>query len=174
MSRIQVAESAGFCFGVKRAIEMAYAAIKTEHPLYSYGQLIHNKTVTDDLAAKGLQITEDLDSMEAGTLLIRSHGVGKELYDKAEEKGLRILDGTCPFVKKIHQIVQQQQEAGKGILVVGDGAHPEVIGICGWCQNQAVILEDEQAAREKENTSSISTAEIFLIALTVMSFFPHC
>ncbi|HIY04643.1 MAG TPA: bifunctional 4-hydroxy-3-methylbut-2-enyl diphosphate reductase/30S ribosomal protein S1 [Candidatus Anaerotignum merdipullorum] len=150
MSRIQVAESAGFCFGVKRAIEMAYAAIKTEHPLYSYGQLIHNKTVTDDLAAKGLQITEDLDSMEAGTLLIRSHGVGKELYDKAEEKGLRILDGTCPFVKKIHQIVQQQQEAGKGILVVGDGAHPEVIGICGWCQNQAVILEDEQAAREKD------------------------
>lgn len=145
-----MAESAGFCFGVKRAIEMAYAAIKTEHPLYSYGQLIHNKTVTDDLAAKGLQITEDLDSMEAGTLLIRSHGVGKELYDKAEEKGLRILDGTCPFVKKIHQIVQQQQEAGKGILVVGDGAHPEVIGICGWCQNQAVILEDEQAAREKD------------------------
>ena len=145
-----MAESAGFCFGVKRAIEMAYAAIKTDHPLYSYGQLIHNKTVTDDLAAKGLQITEDLDSMEAGTLLIRSHGVGKELYDKAEEKGLRILDGTCPFVKKIHQIVQQQQEAGKGILVVGDGAHPEVIGICGWCQNQAVILEDEQAAREKD------------------------
>ena len=145
-----MAESAGFCFGVKRAIEMAYAAIKTEHPLYSYGQLIHNKTVTDDLAAEGLQITEDLDSMEAGTLLIRSHGVGKELYDKAEEKGLRILDGTCPFVKKIHQIVQQQQEAGKGILVVGDGAHPEVIGICGWCQNQAVILEDEQAAREKD------------------------
>ena len=145
-----MAESAGFCFGVKRAIEMAYAAIKTEHPLYSYGQLIHNKTVTDDLAVKGLQITEDLDSMEAGTLLIRSHGVGKELYDKAEEKGLRILDGTCPFVKKIHQIVQQQQEAGKGILVVGDGAHPEVIGICGWCQNQAVILEDEQAAREKD------------------------
>lgn len=150
MSNIRVAESAGFCFGVKRAIEMAYEAIGVEPKLYSYGQLIHNKTVTDDLASKGLQIVENLDGLTEGTLLIRSHGVGKALYDEAEAKGLNILDGTCPFVKKIHNIVHEKLAEGMGIIIVGDGTHPEVIGINGWCENAAVILEDEEAAKTKE------------------------
>ena len=150
MSNIRVAESAGFCFGVKRAIEMAYEAIGVEPKLYSYGQLIHNKTVTNDLASKGLQIVEDLDGLTEGTLLIRSHGVGKALYDEAEAKGLKILDGTCPFVKKIHNIVHEKLADGMGIIIVGDGTHPEVIGINGWCENAAVILEDEEAAKTKE------------------------
>ena len=150
MSNIRVAESAGFCFGVKRAIEMAYEAIGVELKLYSYGQLIHNKTVTDDLASKGLQIVENLDGLTEGTLLIRSHGVGKALYDEAEAKGLKILDGTCPFVKKIHDIVHDKLAEGLGIIIVGDGTHPEVIGINGWCENAAVILEDEEAAKTKE------------------------
>ena len=150
MSNIRVAESAGFCFGVKRAIEMAYEAIGVEPKLYSYGQLIHNKTVTDDLASKGLEIVESLDGLTEGTLLIRSHGVGKALYDEAEAKGLKILDGTCPFVKKIHNIVHDKLADGMGIIIVGDGTHPEVIGINGWCENAAVILEDEEAAKTKE------------------------
>lgn len=150
MSNIRVAESAGFCFGVKRAIEMAYEAIGVEPKLYSYGQLIHNKTVTDDLASKGLEIVENLDGLIEGTLLIRSHGVGKALYDEAEAKGLKILDGTCPFVKKIHNIVHEKLANGMGIIIVGDGTHPEVIGINGWCENTAVILEDEEAAKTKE------------------------
>lgn len=150
MSNIRVAESAGFCFGVKRAIEMAYEAIGVEPKLYSYGQLIHNKTVTDDLASKGLEIVENLDGLTEGTLLIRSHGVGKALYDEAEAKGLNILDGTCPFVKKIHNIVHDKLAEGMGIIIVGDGTHPEVIGINGWCENAAVILEDEEAAKTKE------------------------
>ena len=150
MSNIRVAESAGFCFGVKRAIEMVYEAIGVEPKLYSYGQLIHNKTVTDDLASKGLQIVENLDGLTEGTLLIRSHGVGKALYDEAEAKGLKILDGTCPFVKKIHNIVHDKLAEGMGIIIVGDGTHPEVIGINGWCENAAVILEDEEAAKTKE------------------------
>lgn len=150
MSNIRVAESAGFCFGVKRAIEMAYEAIGVEPKLYSYGQLIHNKTVTDDLASKGLEIVESLDGLTEGTLLIRSHGVGKALYDEAEAKGLKILDGTCPFVKKIHNIVHDKLAEVLGIIIVGDGTHPEVIGINGWCENAAVILEDEEAAKTKE------------------------
>ena len=150
MSNIRVAESAGFCFGVKRAIEMAYEAIGVEPKLYSYGQIIHNKTVTDDLASKGLEIVENLDGLTEGTLLIRSHGVGKALYDEAEAKGLKILDGTCPFVKKIHNIVHEKLANGMGIIIVGDGTHPEVIGINGWCENAAVILEDEEAAKTKE------------------------
>ena len=150
MSNIRVAESAGFCFGVKRAIEMAYEAIGVEPKLYSYGQLIHNRTVTDDLASKGLEIVENLDGLTEGTLLIRSHGVGKALYDEAEAKGLKILDGTCPFVKKIHNIVHEKLPNGMGIIIVGDGTHPEVIGINGWGENAAVILEDEEAAKTKE------------------------
>ncbi len=160
MSEIKVAKSAGFCFGVKRAIEMAYQAIEKNQPIYSYGQLIHNKTVTDDLQKKGLQIVEDLDNIKNAALLIRSHGVGKALYDKAQAQGLQILDGTCPFVKKIHEIVHQQQEEGKGILIVGDSTHPEVQGIAGWCTD-AIILADEKAAEQTE----ISTDKIYAIVV---------
>ncbi len=150
MSNITVAKSAGFCFGVTRAVEMAYDAIATQKPLYCYGQLIHNKTVTDDLAQKGLQVVEDLEGLTEGTLLIRSHGVGEDLYKQAKAQGLEILDGTCPFVKKIHDIVHEKKAEGLGIIIVGDGTHPEVIGINGWCDNSAVILASVEEAQTKE------------------------
>ena len=150
MSNITVAKSAGFCFGVTRAVEMAYDAIATKKPLYCYGQLIHNKTVTDDLAQKGLQVVEDLEGLTEGTLLIRSHGVGEDLYKQAKAQGLEILDGTCPFVKKIHDIVHEKKAEGLGIIIVGDGTHPEVIGINGWCDNNAVILASVEEAQTKE------------------------
>ena len=150
MSNITVAKSAGFCFGVTRAVEMAYDAIATQKPLYCYGQLIHNKTVTDDLAQKGLQVVEDLEGLTEGTLLIRSHGVGEDLYKQAKAQGLEILDGTCHFVKKIHDIVHEKKAEGLGIIIVGDGTHPEVIGINGWCDNSAVILASVEEAQTKE------------------------
>lgn len=129
MSNVKLAESAGFCFGVKRAIEMAYAEIERNdgEPLYSYGPLIHNKEVTNDLDAKGLHIIESLDGIDKGTVVIRSHGVGKFLYDALEEKGMKMVDGTCPFVKKIHTIVNEAWTKGKSIIIAGDGKHPEVI-----------------------------------------------
>ena len=142
MADITVAKSAGFCFGVERAIELAYANIGTTQHLYSYGPLIHNKTVTDDLTQKGLTIVDSLEGIEEGTVVIRSHGAGEALYGEMEAKGLKIVDGTCPFVKKIHTIVKEQYEAGKKIIIVGDHMHPEVIGINGWCQNSAIIFED--------------------------------
>lgn len=150
MNEITVAKSAGFCFGVTRAVEMAYDAIAEKKPLYCYGQLIHNKTVTDDLAQKGLQVVEDLEGLTEGTLLIRSHGVGEDLYKQAKGQGLEILDGTCPFVKKIHDIVHEKKAQGLGIIIVGDGTHPEVIGINGWCDNSAVILANAEEAQNKE------------------------
>lgn len=165
MSHVRLAESAGFCFGVKRAIELAYAALTKNDgvPLYSYGSLIHNKEVTNDLDAKGLHIIESLDGIDEGTVVIRSHGVGKFLYDALEEKGMRIVDGTCPFVRKIHIIVHEAQKNGKSVIIAGDGKHPEVIGINGWCGDAAVILEDPEAARaaqldtEKEYTVVVQT-----------------
>ena len=149
MSNVTLAASAGFCFGVKRAIEMAYAEIEKNNgaPLYSYGSLIHNKEVTKDLDAKGLHIIESLDGIDEGTVVIRSHGVGKFLYDALEEKGMRMVDGTCPFVKKIHTIVNEAWNQGKSIIIAGDGKHPEVQGINGWCGNTAVILESPEEAK---------------------------
>ena len=152
MSRVTLAESAGFCFGVKRAIEMAYAEIEKNNgePLYSYGPLIHNKEVTNDLDAKGLHIIESLDGIDKGTVVIRSHGVGKFLYDALEEKGMKMVDGTCPFVKKIHNIVNEAWNEGKSVIIAGDGNHPEVMGINGWCGNSAVILESPEEAQAAE------------------------
>lgn len=152
MSNVTLAASAGFCFGVKRAIEMAYAEIEKNDgtPLYSYGSLIHNKEVTRDLDEKGLHIIESLDGIDDGTVVIRSHGVGKFLYDALEEKGMRMVDGTCPFVKKIHTIVNEAWNQGKSIIIAGDGKHPEVQGINGWCGNTAVILESPEEARTAE------------------------
>ena len=147
-----MAKSAGFCFGVKRAIEMAYAEIEKNQnePLYSYGPLIHNKEVTNDLEKKGLHIIESLDGIETGTVVIRSHGVGKFLYDALEEKGMQMIDGTCPFVKKIHHIVNESWNAGKPVIIAGDRKHPEVMGINGWCGGSAVILESPEEAAAAE------------------------
>lgn len=165
MSNVRLAESAGFCFGVKRAIETAYAEIEKNsgEPLYSYGPLIHNKEVTKDLEEKGLYIIENPDEIERGTVIIRSHGVGKFLYDALGEKGVSIVDGTCPFVKKIHTIVNEAWQKGKQVIIAGDGSHPEVMGINGWCENSAVILESPAEARaaeldaEKEYTIVVQT-----------------
>ena len=152
MSNVTLAASAGFCFGVKRAIEMAYAEIEKNdgEPLYSYGPLIHNKEVTNDLDAKGLHIIESLEGVDKGTVVIRSHGVGKFLYDALEEKGMKMVDGTCPFVKKIHTIVNEAWNEGKNVIIAGDSKHPEVMGINGWCGNSAVILESPEEAQAAE------------------------
>ena len=152
MSRVTLAESAGFCFGVKRAIEMAYAEIEKNNgePLYSYGPLIHNKEVTNDLDKKGLHIIVSLEGVDKGTVVIRSHGVGKFLYDALEEKGMKMVDGTCPFVKKIHNIVNEAWNEGKTVIIAGDGKHPEVMGINGWCGNSAIILESPEEAQAAE------------------------
>lgn len=143
-----VAKSAGFCFGVSRAIDMAYNEIEKNKKIYSYGPLIHNKEVTADLKKRGIDVIEGLEGIEEGTIIIRSHGVGKALYDEIAKKGLKWVDGTCPFVKRIHSIVEKAHEQKKQIIIIGSPNHPEVQGIHGWCQNAAVILEEiEQAKR---------------------------
>ncbi|WMI81677.1 bifunctional 4-hydroxy-3-methylbut-2-enyl diphosphate reductase/30S ribosomal protein S1 [Anaerotignum sp. MB30-C6] len=146
MSKVELAKSAGFCFGVKRAIEMAYEQIEKNEKTYSYGPLIHNKEVTGDLEKKGLSIIVSLDNIDEGTVLVRSHGVGKALYDALDEKGLQIVDGTCPFVKKIHNIVKEHYDLKQGVIIAGNSQHPEVIGINGWCENAANIIETPEEA----------------------------
>ncbi len=139
---IRVAKSAGFCFGVNRAIQHAYDNIG-RGSIYSYGPIIHNKEVTADLESKGVKIIDSFEGIEEGTVIIRSHGVGKQVYDELERRGLSILDGTCPFVKKIHNIVKDAHNDGRGIIIIGDPDHPEVMGINGWCDRSAFIIDGE-------------------------------
>jgi len=144
-----LAKSAGFCFGVSRAIAMAYDEIEKGENIYTYGPLIHNKEVTADLEKKGIHVIESLDGLEQGTVIIRSHGVGKFLYDDLKKKELKMVDGTCPFVKKIHRIVEEHHEKGRQLIIVGNGEHPEVLGINGWCENSAIIIENKEEISEK-------------------------
>ena len=133
---VRLAKSAGFCFGVKRAVDKVYEQIELGKEIYTYGPIIHNEEVVKDLEEKGVQVIageEDLAALKEGTVVIRSHGVAKEIYDIMEQNGLECIDATCPFVKRIHNIVHKESQAGKYIVIVGNAGHPEVMGIVGWC-----------------------------------------
>jgi len=151
--KVKVAETAGFCFGVKRAVDKVYELIDTEQkPIFTLGPIIHNEGVVADLEARGVHvITEaDLDSpddtLQNGTVVIRSHGVGKAIYDKLKEKNISYVDVTCPFVLKIHRIVEKESLAGNHIIIIGDKDHPEVQGICGWCQGPYTVIRNKEEA----------------------------
>ena len=114
--KVIVAKSAGFCFGVKRAVERVYEQVENgKKPIYTYGPIIHNEEVVKDLEEKGVRVIETKEELEAlseGTVIIRSHGVGQDIYDLIGERGLELVDATCPFVRKIHKIVERESEAG--------------------------------------------------------------
>ena len=148
---IRLAESAGFCFGVKRAVDKVYEQIETGKTIYTYGPIIHNEEVVKDLEQKGVRVIEtkeELEQLTEGTVVIRSHGVSKDIYDILEQKGLECIDATCPFVKRIHRVVEKESLAGKEIIVVGNPSHPEVQGIVGWCQGPVTVLETPEEALE--------------------------
>ncbi len=144
---IIVAKSAGFCFGVSKAVEAVYNTLGKGN-IYTYGPIIHNKTVTDSLGEKGVKIVDKIENKMEGIIVIRSHGVGKQIYDAIENSGLKLVDGTCPFVKKIHDIVSKDFEAGYKIIIIGDKKHPEVAGINGWCDESAIIIESAAEAEK--------------------------
>ncbi|MBO5153121.1 MAG: 4-hydroxy-3-methylbut-2-enyl diphosphate reductase [Eubacterium sp.] len=142
---VTVAKSAGFCFGVKRAVELVYEQTAKEGPLYTYGPIIHNEEVVKDLEKRGVRVIESLEQLEElekGRVIIRSHGVGKAVQEQIEAAGFEVLDATCPFVKKIHRIVAEHSAAGEHIIIIGNPTHPEVEGICGWCDpDHTTVIE---------------------------------
>lgn len=151
--KVKVAETAGFCFGVKRAVNKVYELIDTEQkPIFTLGPIIHNEGVVADLEARGVHVIAeaDLDSpddtLQNGTVVIRSHGVGKSIYDKLKEKNISYVDVTCPFVLKIHRIVEKESLAGNHVIIIGDKDHPEVQGICGWCQGPYTVIKNQEEA----------------------------
>ncbi|MCR4674436.1 MAG: 4-hydroxy-3-methylbut-2-enyl diphosphate reductase [Lachnospiraceae bacterium] len=134
---IILAKSAGFCFGVKRAVEIVENQIQKspEKKIYTYGPIIHNEIVVSEFEANGVSVIEensDLSSIEPGIVIIRSHGVSKKVIEDLESYGFEIVDATCPFVLKIHKLVQKFDDEGLEIIIVGNETHPEVEGIIGW------------------------------------------
>jgi 4-hydroxy-3-methylbut-2-enyl diphosphate reductase len=144
---VTLAKTAGFCFGVKRAVGMVYEEIeKDDGPIYTYGPIIHNTEVVRDLEKKGVTVISDIGELEGlpkGTIIIRSHGVSKKEYRAMEESGFSVVDATCPFVSKIHKLVMEHSQNGEVILIIGNPEHPEVQGIRGWVfGNSPVFVVD--------------------------------
>ncbi|MBU3180940.1 4-hydroxy-3-methylbut-2-enyl diphosphate reductase [Clostridium psychrophilum] len=147
MKIITLADSAGFCFGVKRAVDTALnMKHKYNKEIYTLGPLIHNNDVVKFLKDNSIYPIEfdEIDKLEDNdTLIIRSHGISEETLDKLNKTNLNIIDATCPHVENIHKKVKKYYDLGYTIIIVGDKNHPEVIGINGWCNNSAVILKDD-------------------------------
>ena len=124
--KVEVAKSAGFCFGVQRAVDSVYSEIeKGKKPIYTFGPIIHNEQVVADLETKGIKVintVDELKKLNEGTVVIRSHGVPKEIYDILEKQHINIVDATCPFVKKIHNIVSDESKKDKVIIIIGKTA----------------------------------------------------
>ncbi len=148
---VKVAKTAGFCFGVKRAVEKAYeVAGEKKQKVYTYGPIIHNEEVVEDLRKMGVEVLEsqeELESLLEGTVIIRSHGVPASIYRLLEEKNLDYVDVTCPFVLKIHRIVERESKAGRHIVIIGNASHPEVAGIRGWCKGESTVIRTPEEAR---------------------------
>ena len=142
-----VAKTAGFCFGVKRAVDQVKRQIaEGRKPIYTYGPIIHNEEVVRELAGAGVRVIEsekELSDITDGTVVIRSHGVPERIYREIKDQGLDIVDATCPFVKKIHRIVHEYGEKGADVVIIGNDGHPEVEGIKGWCTGTVTVIGTE-------------------------------
>ena len=165
---VRIAKTAGFCFGVRNAVNIAEkTALETQEDVYTYGPLIHNRSVVDDLERKHIYHVDHLDELSEGqTVIIRAHGVGRSVYEELEKKGIRVVDATCPRVRQIHRIVQEQEAEGRTIMILGDPTHPEIIGIDGWCKNPRCIISSEE---DVENIPFSSETSFSLVAQTTFN-----
>lgn len=146
---IKVAKSAGFCFGVDRAVKLVYEEIEKGGKVATYGPIIHNTNVANEIEAKGVRIVNKLSDLQNDErLILRSHGVGKNIYDELKEMGNEYIDATCPFVARIHKIVREQSEQGKIVLIAGDREHPEVDAIVKHCPGECYVFADEEELKE--------------------------
>ena len=144
MAKITVSESAGFCFGVNRAVQMVYQALEEGKKVATLGPIIHNTDVVNDMIARGARIIDDVSELEPEEyVVIRSHGVGKDTYDAIEKLGNPVIDATCPFVSRIHKIAAEKTKEGYYILIAGDEDHPEVQGIVGHCDENFFVFKDQ-------------------------------
>ncbi|WP_312641822.1 bifunctional 4-hydroxy-3-methylbut-2-enyl diphosphate reductase/30S ribosomal protein S1 [Hydrogenoanaerobacterium sp.] len=156
--KITVAKTAGFCFGVDRAVNLAFEYAGKSKNVFTLGPIIHNPQIVKQLAESGVtKINKVSDLPQDATVVIRSHGVEQSVFDEIEARGLMYVDATCPFVKKIHQIVKEQSEQGRTIFIAGDASHPEVLGIKGHCSEPVFIFKTAQEFLDICKKSSMLT-----------------
>ncbi len=170
MNEVKLAKSAGFCFGVKRAVDLVYEEAKKGGDIYTYGPIIHNEEVVGDLENKGVRVInspEEIDNLKSGTIIIRSHGVSKDIYDRMINNGLNVIDATCPFVKKIHNIVSEESNKGNVIVIVGNKDHPEVQGINGWSNGETYIIDSKE---EIDKITINNGKKVCVVAQTTFNF----
>ena len=138
---IQVADQAGYCFGVRRALDMAKGHLSARgRKVHSLGPIIHNPQVVEEFRRKGLSPVDSLEAVEQGVLVIRSHGVERQVLEKAQRKGLEVVDATCPFVKSAHRLARQLSEDGYQVVIVGEAEHPEVKGILSYSGEDPMVV----------------------------------
>ncbi|HEY8423928.1 MAG TPA: bifunctional 4-hydroxy-3-methylbut-2-enyl diphosphate reductase/30S ribosomal protein S1 [Clostridia bacterium] len=161
INKVILAKNIGFCFGVQRAVDTArkHAA----EGVCSLGPIIHNKRVVEDLEKLGLKTVKSIDEITSSKVIIRSHGEGKAVYEELKKKGIEIYDATCPFVKRIHKIVEKYYSLGYQIVIAGIKTHSEVIGINGWCDNTAVVISSHK------DIPHIESDKICVVAQTTFS-----
>jgi len=140
--KINLAKSAGFCFGVKRALDIALETAKSTPQVYMLGDIVHNEDVVREVEKSGIKKIEKLGKGRGKTLLIRAHGSARQTFVNARRRGWHIVDATCPMVKEIHQIAQDMEEKGYKVIVIGDRKHDEVQGIVGQLKGKAVVIDD--------------------------------
>ena len=170
--QVELAKSAGFCFGVQRAVDTVYKQIEenSAEKIYTYGPIIHNEEVIKDMEKKGVEVIlseEELKQIKSGIVIIRSHGVPKKICDLMEEKGIRCVDATCPFVKKIHRIVEAQSKEGRRIIIIGNDRHPEVEAIKGWCQTPATVIE---TIDEADSFTAPASEKLCIVSQTTFNY----
>lgn len=171
--KVELAKTAGFCFGVKRAVDTVFQQVEKneDEKIYTYGPIIHNEEVIKDMESKGVRVLnslEELKTLEHGIVIIRSHGVPKYVCDILDEKKIQYVDATCPFVKKIHKIVSEESAKGSHVVVIGSGTHPEVEGIIGWAGPDTTVIQtiEEAEAFAIED----STQKVCIVAQTTFNY----
>lgn len=174
---VVVAEHAGFCFGVQRAVDTVYEQIERkregELPICTFGSIIHNEEVVGDLQKRGVYVLSSLEEAEKipeerrGTVIIRSHGVERSVGERLEQLGYRVIDATCPFVKRIHNIVERESAAGKSIIIVGDEGHPEVEAARGWSHTKTYIIGSPE---EAEKFTPPADEELCVVSQTTFNY----
>lgn len=167
--KVELAKSAGFCFGVEKAVNTVYEeAKKNDEIVYTLGPIIHNEEVVKDMKRRGVEAVniEDLNSLPKGTVIIRSHGVSKDVYNFVKYSGHRVVDATCPFVKKIHAIVSVQSGKKKTVVIIGNPKHPEVMGIKGWGDENTYAVENIE---QFINLNLKKDEEIVIVAQTTFN-----